>query len=208
MALDNPPGVMRVARTAGWVVVVLYVLLLLGAGALRLADAFQEPRPTDAQAATAFFGAIYLFSLGKGVQRIRSKEVHLHREWMIRAFALASASRASGSSSRCWRRSRDSGPWLSIACPRFFAISASASSQEMGSKASEPGAPTFGTSFWLGFGVNLLVAEVWIHHTRVTGRSTWRFGQRGALASPCPNTSPGPQPAGFVHRRDSRRADG
>ena len=30
---------------------------------------------------------------------------------------------------------------------------------------------TFGTSFWLGFSVNLLVAEVWINHTRMPGRS-------------------------------------
>ena len=28
----------------------------------------------------------------------------------------------------------------------------------------------FGASFWLGFSVNLLVAEVWINHTRVAGR--------------------------------------
>ncbi|MDQ3316882.1 MAG: hypothetical protein M3522_06045 [Actinomycetota bacterium] len=28
----------------------------------------------------------------------------------------------------------------------------------------------FGVSFWLGFGVNLLVAEVWINYTRATGR--------------------------------------
>ena len=28
----------------------------------------------------------------------------------------------------------------------------------------------FGTSFWLGFCVNLLVAEVWINHTRLAGQ--------------------------------------
>ena len=33
----------------------------------------------------------------------------------------------------------------------------------------------FGASFWLGFGVNLLVAEVWINHTRVAGQ----FADRG-----------------------------
>jgi hypothetical protein len=27
----------------------------------------------------------------------------------------------------------------------------------------------FGTAFWLGFGVNLLVAEVWIHMVRNPG---------------------------------------
>jgi hypothetical protein len=28
----------------------------------------------------------------------------------------------------------------------------------------------FGVSFWLGFGVNLLAAEVWINYTRITGQ--------------------------------------
>ena len=28
----------------------------------------------------------------------------------------------------------------------------------------------FGVSFWLAFGVNLLVAEVWINHTRLAGK--------------------------------------
>ena len=41
------------------------------------------------QAATVFFGAIFLFSLTKAVRHIRRKDVLLHREWMIRAFALA-----------------------------------------------------------------------------------------------------------------------
>ena len=27
----------------------------------------------------------------------------------------------------------------------------------------------FGTAFWLGWSVNLLVAEVWINYTRVAG---------------------------------------
>ena len=41
------------------------------------------------QAATVFFGALFLFSLVKAIRHIRRKEVHLHREWMIRTFALA-----------------------------------------------------------------------------------------------------------------------
>ncbi len=41
------------------------------------------------QSATVFFGAIFLFSLAKAIWHIRRKEVRLHREWMIRTFALA-----------------------------------------------------------------------------------------------------------------------
>jgi hypothetical protein len=39
----------------------------------------------------------------------------------------------------------------------------------------------FGTSFWLGFSVHLLVAEVWINHTRVIDQSPERVS-RGASA--------------------------
>ncbi len=28
----------------------------------------------------------------------------------------------------------------------------------------------YGVSFWLGFGVNLLIAEIWINHTRADPR--------------------------------------
>ena len=41
------------------------------------------------QSATVFFGVIFLFSLAKAFYHIRRKEVHLHREWMIRTVALA-----------------------------------------------------------------------------------------------------------------------
>ena len=98
------------------------------------------------QAATVFFGAIFLFSLTKAVCHIRRKEVRLHREWMIRAFALA----------------------MGVASIRVFIILfRDVSGLEL--------VEAFGTSFWLGFSVNLLVAEVWINHTRrasqVTNRS-------------------------------------
>jgi len=89
------------------------------------------------QSATAFFGAIFLFSLVKGFWHIRRKEVRLHREWMIRAFALA----------------------MGVATIRVFLALfmglASFSTEEV-----------FGTTFWLGFSVNLLAAEVWINRTR------------------------------------------
>lgn len=89
------------------------------------------------QAATVFFGAIFLWSLAKAIRHIRRKEVRLHREWMIRAFALA----------------------MGVASIRIF-IGLFMALSDRGFE------EVFGTSFWLGFGVNLLVAEVWINQTR------------------------------------------
>ena len=93
------------------------------------------------QSATVFFGAIFLLSLTKALRHIRKKEVALHREWMIRTFALATGT----------------------ATVRVFLtllpVLSGLGLEEV-----------FGASFWLGFGVNLLVAEVWINHTRVAGR--------------------------------------
>ena len=92
------------------------------------------------QSATAFFGVIFLFSLVKAIWHIRRKEVRLHREWMIRTFALA----------------------MSVATIRVFLVLFTG----LGFSMEE----VFGTTFWLGFSVNLLVAEVWINRTR-GGRS-------------------------------------
>jgi len=38
-----------------------------------------------------FFGVLFLVELGKGFLHIRARQTMLHREWMIRAFALALA---------------------------------------------------------------------------------------------------------------------
>jgi uncharacterized membrane protein len=89
------------------------------------------------QSATVLFGTIFLFSLGKAIRHIRRKEVSLHREWMIRTFALA----------------------LGVASIRVFLGVLMALSHYSFEQ-------VFGTSFWLGFSVNLVVAEVWINYTR------------------------------------------
>jgi len=94
------------------------------------------------QAATVFFFTIFLFSLFKAFSHIRRKEVRLHREWMIRTLALA----------------------MGVASIRIFIpllqVTTGLGMEEV-----------FGTSFWLGFGVNMVVAEVWINYTRGKGRS-------------------------------------
>jgi uncharacterized membrane protein YozB (DUF420 family) len=123
------------------------VICALISGVFALVVGFRLPvfGGISTQSATVFFGAIFLFSLVKAMWHIRRKEVRLHREWMIRAFALA----------------------MGVATIRVFLVPF----MELGFSMEE----VFGTTFWLGFSVNLLVAEVWINRTRggdPRGRST------------------------------------
>ncbi len=90
------------------------------------------------QAAAVFFGIIFLFSLVRAVQQIRRKEIASHREWMIRAFSLA----------------------MGAASVRIFFIGPLHLITGLGFE------EVFATSFWLGFSVNLVVAEIWINYTR------------------------------------------
>jgi uncharacterized membrane protein len=88
-------------------------------------------------AATTFFSLIFLFAVVKAFVEIRHGRVRQHREWMLRAFAVG----------------------LAIATIRpivgiFFALT-DLSPREF-----------FGIAFWLGFGVHLIAAEIWIQHTR------------------------------------------
>jgi uncharacterized membrane protein len=92
---------------------------------------------TVERAATTLFALIFLFALGKAFLHIRRREIALHREWMIRAFAIG----------------------LAVATVRpivgmFFAFSG-LSPQEF-----------FGIAFWIGFTLHLIAAEVWINYTR------------------------------------------
>jgi uncharacterized membrane protein len=92
-------------------------------------------------AATTLFGTFFLFALYKAFWHIRRREISLHREWMIRAFAIG----------------------LAVATIRpiigiFFATSrlSDLSPHEF-----------FGIAFWIGFVVHLIAAESWIHATQV-----------------------------------------
>jgi len=67
--------------------------------------------------------------------------VRLHREWMIRTFALAMGAAS-----------------IRVFIPLLIVLTGLGLEE------------VFGASFWLGFGVNLLVAEVWINYTRRTGQ--------------------------------------
>ena len=87
--------------------------------------------------ATTLFALLFVFCLTKAFIHIRRREVLLHREWMIRGFAIG----------------------LGVATVRpivgaFFATRR-LSPHEF-----------FGTAFWLGFTINLIAAEAWINYTR------------------------------------------
>ena len=88
-------------------------------------------------AATTFFALLFAFFLTKAFIHIRRKEILLHREWMIRGFAIG----------------------LGVATVRpivgaFFASRRLAPHE------------FFGAAFWLGFTINLIAAEAWINYTR------------------------------------------
>ncbi len=88
-------------------------------------------------AASTLFGIFFLIAISKAWRHILKKRIALHREWMIRAYAIG----------------------LAIATVRpimalFFAFSGL------------PPQVFFGTAFWLGFTLHLMAAEAWIGFTR------------------------------------------
>ncbi len=97
--------------------------------------------------ATAFFSALVLLSLGMAVYHVRHKRIGLHREWMIRGFALL----------------------LAIATERLMLTAMMALLDiEIGI--------LFGTSFWMAGLLHLAVAEYWISLTRTPapGNRHWK----------------------------------
>ncbi len=109
--------------------------------------------------ATMFFAGIFLFALIKAFVSIRRRNIALHREWMIRAFAIA----------------------LAVATIRpivgvFFATSRLTHLTPH---------DFFGTAFWLGFTMHLIAAEIWINYTRFRSikEHLWPSAQTVALNS-------------------------
>ena len=90
-------------------------------------------------AATTLFGCFFLFAFGKAFRHVRRREIVLHREWMIRGFATG----------------------LAVAAIRPIIGFFFATSSLTGLTPRE----FFGTAFWIGFVVSLMVAETWIHIT-------------------------------------------
>jgi uncharacterized membrane protein len=102
------------------------------------------------------FGGLYLVALVLGFVHVRAGRIRLHREWMMRAFAIG----------------------LSIATMRIFFIPALI---VIGNPTDEQIAFLSVTSFTLAFILHTGVTELWIRHTRRTGtrlnnttRAAWR----------------------------------
>ena len=91
-------------------------------------------------AATMLFATLFLFALIKAFLSIRRGKVALHREWMIRAFAIGLAVATIRPIMGVFFATRS----LTHLTPHDF----------------------FGTAFWLGFTVQMIAAEIWINYTR------------------------------------------
>ena len=86
------------------------------------------------------FDALFLFALTKAFLHIRSREVALHREWIIRAMSIA----------------------LGVATVRPIMGVFFATSRLTGLTPRE----FFGIAFWTGFVLTYLAGELWIRYTR------------------------------------------
>jgi uncharacterized membrane protein len=119
--------------------VVLVSGIIIGSSALVMSPQMAIGGPNES-AATMLFAIVFLVSLVKAFLHIRRGRVALHREWMIRAFAVGFAvATIRPIVGIFFATSR-----LTHLTPRDF----------------------FGTAFWLGFTIQLMVAEIWINYTR------------------------------------------
>ena len=93
-------------------------------------------------AATTLYGAFFLIALARAYRYVRRREFVLHREWMIRAYAIGLAVATI----------------RPIVCGFFGAALA---------RGQQPNPHEFfGTAFWIGFTLHLIAAEAWINYTR------------------------------------------
>jgi uncharacterized membrane protein len=113
--------------------------VVIGVSALVMSFGMPAIGGVNQAAATTLFGAFFLVALGKAVWHIRRKEVVLHREWMIRAFAVG----------------------LAVATIRPIIGIFFATSRVSGLTPRE----FFGIAFWIGFTAQLMAAEAWIRWT-------------------------------------------
>lgn len=86
-----------------------------------------------------FFGVIFIFATLRAFWCARNKKIKQHREWMIRAFAVG----------------------LGVGTQRVILLMLLTSTDYSFQD-------SFGPALWLGLGLNLLIAEIWINTTRTT----------------------------------------
>ncbi|WP_317169450.1 DUF2306 domain-containing protein [Mucilaginibacter humi] len=125
----------RFHRFSGWLVAAS--ALIIGITALVMSFKMAIGGAVETAAATFTFALFFLFALCKALYYIRNKKILLHREWMIRMFAIG----------------------LAIATVRpivglFFGFSSLSPHQ------------FFGIAFWIGFTLHAILAEVYIRRYR------------------------------------------
>jgi len=96
----------------------------------------------DEKAAITLFGSFFLIALAKALWHALRREFAQHREWMIRGYGIG----------------------LAVATIRpimgtFFAAAI------LRGRRPDPH-EFFGTAFWIGFTLQMIAAEIWIHYTR------------------------------------------
>lgn len=114
--------------------------LIVGITALVMSLGMPAIGGLNQAAATTLFGTFFLFALCKAFWHIRRREISLHREWMIRAFAIG----------------------LAVATIRPIIGVFFATSRLSGLSPHD----FFGIAFWIGFVLHLIAAEAWIHVTQ------------------------------------------
>ena len=120
--------------------IVLISGMLVGVSALVMSFRMPAIGGLNQAASTTLFALFFLYALGKAFRHIRRREIALHREWMIRAFAVG----------------------VAVATIRPIIGLFFATSRFTGLTPYE----FFGTAFWIGFVLHLIAAESWIHLTR------------------------------------------
>jgi uncharacterized membrane protein len=122
----------------------LVAAAIVGVSAFVMSIAMPAIGGVTQAAATTIFSLYFLFALGKAFRHILRREFALHREWMIRAFAIGLAVTTIR-------------PIIGLIVGITIATRA----------------PTglnlhsiFGPAFWFGFLLHAIVAELWIRSTR------------------------------------------
>jgi uncharacterized membrane protein len=113
--------------------------LVIGTSALVMSFGMPAIGGVNQAVATTLFAIFFLFALCKAFWHIRRREIALHRQWMIRAFAVG----------------------LAVATIRPIVGVFFATSPLTGLRPHE----FFGIAFWIGFVLHLIAAEAWIHLT-------------------------------------------
>ena len=130
--------------------IVLICGFIIGSSALIMSPQMAIGGPNES-AATMLFATVFLVSLIKAYAHARKRRFTLHREWMIRAFAVGFAVATIR-------------PIVGV----FFATSRLTHLTPH---------DFFGTAFWLGFTIQFMVAEIWIGYTRPISHADGKVGR-------------------------------